>query len=45
MAHMGWNHTAYPRSPLGMDEELDYGGKEYYYWDSQFDYIMIADII
>ena len=45
MTHMGWNHTAYPRSPLGMDEELDYEGKEYYYWDSQFDYIMIADII
>lgn len=39
-----WNHTAYPRSMAGMDEELDYGGAEYYYWDSRFDYIMIADI-
>ncbi len=39
-----WNHTAYPRSPRGMDEEWDYGGAEYYYWDSQFDYIMIAEI-
>lgn len=42
--HMGWNHTAYPRSRKGMDGELDYGGADYYYWDSQFDYIMIADI-
>ncbi|MDE5801530.1 MAG: M56 family metallopeptidase [Lachnospiraceae bacterium] len=39
-----WNHTAYPRSLMGMDEEWDYDGAEYYYWDSQFDYIMIADI-
>lgn len=28
--HMGWNHTAYPRSPVGMDEEWDYGEAEYY---------------
>ena len=39
-----WNNTSYPRSPKGTDEEWDYGGEEYYYWDSQFDYIMIADI-
>ena len=39
-----WNNTSYPRSSIGMDEEWDYGGEEYYYWDSQFDYIMIADI-
>lgn len=39
-----WNHAAYPRSRKGMDEDWDYGGAEYYYWESQFDYIMIADI-
>ncbi len=39
-----WNNTAYPRSPIGLDEEWNYGGEEYYYWDSQFDYIMIGDI-
>ena len=44
IGHMGWNNTAYPRSRMGMDEELDYDGAEYYYWDSRFDYIMIAEI-
>ncbi|MDE6639211.1 MAG: M48 family metalloprotease [Acetatifactor sp.] len=44
IGHMGWNNTAYPRSMAGLDEELDYDGAEYYYWDSQFDYIMIAEI-
>lgn len=39
-----WNHAAYPRSLRGMDEEWDYGEAEYYYWDSRFDYIMIAEI-
>ncbi len=39
-----WNNTSYPRSHIGMDEEWNYGGEEYYYWDSQFDYIIIANI-
>lgn len=40
--YMGWSSAWYPRSLTGMDEELDYGEEKYYYWDSQFDYIMIA---
>lgn len=41
--HLGWNPIAYPRSYIGMDEEWDYAGKDYY-WSEQFDYVMIADI-
>lgn len=40
---VGWNNTAYPRSYVGMDAEWNYNGEDYY-WEKQFDYIMIADI-
>lgn len=39
-----WNNGSYPQSCKGMDEDWDYGGAEYYYWDSQFDYIMLAEV-
>ena len=42
-ACMGWNNGAYPRSYIDMDDEWDYTGEDYY-WENQFDYIMIADI-
>lgn len=42
--HMGWNSTAYPRSPVGMDEKLQYADGKEYRWEDQFDYVMIADI-
>lgn len=42
-ACMGWNNTAYPRSSIGMDDEWNYNGEDYY-WENQFDYIMFADI-
>ena len=38
--HQGWNGSAYPRSYVGMDEELEFD----YEWQEQFDCIMIADI-
>lgn len=41
--HHGWNNVAYPRSYIDMDDEWDYNGEDYY-WEDQFDYIMIADI-
>ena len=41
--HQGWNNVAYPRSYIDMDDEWDYNGEDYY-WEDQFDYIMIADI-
>ncbi len=44
VGHMGWSGIAYPHSPVKMDEEWDYGGEKDYYWVSQFDYIMIADV-
>lgn len=44
VGHMGWNSTAYPRSPAGMDEELQYADGKEYRWDNQFDYVMIAEI-
>ena len=42
-ACMGWNNVAYPRSYIDMDDEWDYNGEDYY-WENQFDYIMIANI-
>lgn len=42
--HMGWNSTAYPCSPAGMDEKLKYVGGKEYRWEDQFDYVMIADV-
>lgn len=42
-SHPGWNNTAYPRSYIGMDDEWNYNGEDYY-WENRFDYIMIADI-
>ena len=42
-ACMGWNNVTYPRSYIDMDDEWDYKGEDYY-WENQFDYIMIADI-
>lgn len=44
VGHMGWNAAAYPRSPAGMDEELQYADGEEYHWDNQFDYVMIAEV-
>lgn len=44
VGHMGWNHTAYPHSPIGMDTEWNYVDYEDYYWARQFDYIMLADV-
>ncbi|MCM1191077.1 MAG: M56 family metallopeptidase [Butyrivibrio sp.] len=41
---MWWNPAAYPRSYRWMAEEWEYGEAEEYYWDSRFDYVMIADI-
>jgi len=41
--HQGWNAFSYPRSYIGMDEDWEYGGKDYE-WQEQFDCIMIADI-
>lgn len=41
--HQGWNNVAYPRSYIDMDDEWDYNGEDYY-WENQFDYIMIANI-
>lgn len=40
----GWNNVAYPRSPFGMDTEWDYVDNEDYYWDNQFDYMILADV-
>ena len=42
-ACMGWNNVTYPRSYIDMDDKWDYKGEDYY-WENQFDYIMIADI-
>ena len=44
VGHMGWNSTAYPCSPVGMDEKLQYADGKEYRWDDQFDYVMIADV-
>lgn len=43
-AFMGWNGTAYPSSYTGMDSNWDYEGKDYYNWEDQFDYVMVANI-
>lgn len=42
--YMGWSNAWYPRSFIGMEEEWNYGEEKNYHWDSQFDYIMIADV-
>ena len=42
-ACMGWNNVTYPRSYIDMDDKWDYKGEDYY-WENQFDYIIIADI-
>lgn len=44
VGHMGWNQAAYPRSPAGMDEELQYADGKGYRWENQFDSVMIAEI-
>ncbi|MDE7254365.1 MAG: hypothetical protein K2O32_15700 [Acetatifactor sp.] len=44
VGHMGWNSTAYPCSPAGMDDELQYVDGKEYRWDAQFDYVMIAEV-
>lgn len=44
VGHMGWNSAAYPCSPVGMDEKLQYADGKEYRWDDQFDYVMIADV-
>lgn len=44
VGHMGWNSTAYPHSPAGMDEKLQYADGKEYRWDNQFDYVMIAEV-
>lgn len=43
VGHMGWNPAAYPHSPVGMDEKREYVDEKDYYWENQFDYIMIAN--
>lgn len=43
VGHQGWNMSAYPRSYINMDDDWEYNGKDYY-WSSQFDYVIIADI-
>lgn len=42
--HLGWNHVAYPSSPAGMDENREYIDGKDYYWEGQFDAIMIAEV-
>lgn len=42
--HQGWNHAAYPRSRAGMDENLEYADGKDYFWEEQFDAIMIAEV-
>ncbi len=44
VGHMGWNSVTYPHSSIGMDEKLEYVDGKDYYWENQFDYIMIADV-
>lgn len=41
--HQGWNPVSYPRSYVGMDDDWEYNDK-IYYWENQFDYVMIGDI-
>lgn len=42
--HQGWNSAAYPSSPAGMDENLEYADGKDYFWEEQFDAIMIAEV-
>lgn len=42
--HLGWNPVAYPSSPAGMDERLEYIDGKDYCWEGQFDAVMIAEV-
>lgn len=42
--HMGWNPTAYPRSIVVIGSDLTSTDKKQFFWEDQFDCIMIADV-
>ena len=42
--NLGFDSSCYPHSLSGEDETINYQGKQYWYWQDQFDYCLLAEI-